>query len=172
MARGYFNGVNVVGPVQVNARSKDIQISDFTQSLEVTLERGDIELRPGRVPLAKMDVRTRNGDIDLAIPAAAKFALRADVQKGEVNNDFGTAVQTESAGRGASMRGTVGDGPAIVLNADRGSVTVRKATGEYASPLGPRQGSMNSDAELPEPGKLPKAPKPPAPPEKLKVERY
>lgn len=179
MARGYFNGVNLVGPVQVNARSKDIQISDFTQSLEVTLERGDIELRPGKLPLAKMDVRTRNGDIDLAMPAAAKFALRADVQKGEVTNDFGTVIQTDSAGRGASMRGSVGDGPAIVLNTDRGSVTVRKALGEYASPLNPRQGSMKdteTETDFSNGSKLPKLPPmpkaPPAPPEKLKVERY
>jgi len=75
------------------------------------------------------------------------------------------------------MHGTVGDGPAIVLNSDRGSVTVRKATGEYAAPLSPRQGSTtDTDPDFSNGEKMPKMPRmpkaPPVPPEKLKVERY
>ena len=127
MARGYFRGSNLVGPVQLTARSKDIEISDFTQGLDLSIERGDIDLRPMRMPLSKMDVRTGNGEVSLALPLGAKFDLRATVQKGEAQNEFGDPIRLETSGRGATMRGGAGgDGPAIVLNADHGTVVVRK----------------------------------------------
>ncbi|MEO8127537.1 MAG: DUF4097 family beta strand repeat-containing protein [Bryobacteraceae bacterium] len=151
MARGYFRGSNLVGPVQLTARSKDIEISDFTQGLDLSIERGDIDLRPMRVPLSKMDVRTGNGEVSLALPLAAKFDLRATVQKGEVQNDFGDPIRAETSGRGASLRGGVGDGPVIILNADHGSVIVRK--GDASLPPLPPMPPMSPP---PPPGKLPK----------------
>jgi hypothetical protein len=146
MARGYFRGTNLVGPVQLTARSKDIEISDYTQNLDLTIDRGDIDLRPMRIPLSKMDVRTHNGEISLALPAGAKFELRADVQKGEAQNEFGPPIRVESSGRGSSLRGGAGDGPVIVLNADRGSIIVRKADGSLPPlpPLPPVAPSMKA----------------------------
>lgn len=129
MARGYFRGTNLVGPILLTSRSKDVEISDFTLGLDLSIERGDIDLRPMRTPLSKMDVRTGNGELSLALPAGSKFDLRATVQKGDAHNEFGNSIQAATSGRGASLRGGAGDGPAIVLNADRGSVTVRKGDG-------------------------------------------
>ena len=140
MARGYVNGDDVVGPVVLTARSKDVQLTGFTQALNLSVERGDIELRPGKVPTGKMDVTTRSGHIELALPDGAKFNLRAVVQKGEMQNDFGSQLTLSNDGRGATLTGGVGDGPQIALNTDRGSVTVRKATGTDAiAPLPPLQ---------------------------------
>ena len=110
----------------MTARSKDVEISDFTQNLELSIDRGDIDLRPMRTPLSKMDVRSGNGEVSLALPPGAHFDLRGEVQKGEVQNDFGAPIRADSSGRGASLRGGTGDGPVIVLNADRGSIIVRK----------------------------------------------
>jgi hypothetical protein len=138
VGRGYVNGDNVVGPIVINARSKDVQINDFTNNIEVQLERGDVELRPGKVPVPKMDVTTRAGHIDLALPDGAKFTLKATANKGEVTNDFGSPLQVNEEGRGAVLSGNVGDGPALTLNTDRGSITVRKGSA-LASPLTPQQ---------------------------------
>ena len=57
-------------------RSRDVQISDFTNSLEVSVDRGDIELRPGKLPLARIDVQTRSGDIELSLPCGGE--VRSD----------------------------------------------------------------------------------------------
>jgi hypothetical protein len=149
LGRGYVTAENVVGPVVVTARSKDVQVNDFTNHIEVQLDRGDVELRPGRVPVPKMDIRTRSGHIDLALPEAAKFTLKATANKGEVTNDFGSPLQVNEEGRGAILSGTVGDGPALTLSTDRGSITVRKGSG----------------AETP---LTPQAPEPPRPPRKPK----
>jgi hypothetical protein len=137
LGRGYVTGENLVGPIAVNARSKDVQINEFTNNIEIQVDRGDVELRPGKVPVAKMDVNTRSGHIDLALPEGAKFVLKATVNKGEVTNDFGAPLRVSDEGRGATLSGTVGDGPTLTLSTDRGSVTVRKGSAVLSSPLTP-----------------------------------
>src|SRR5205085_111982 len=37
MGLGEFTGNTLVGPIRLNARSRDVQMSDFTQSLDLTL---------------------------------------------------------------------------------------------------------------------------------------
>jgi hypothetical protein len=134
-----FTGSNLVGPVRLTTRSRDVQLSDFTNSLEMNVDRGDIELRPGAMPLGKMDVHTRiSGDITLALPPAAKFDLTASTGMGEVDNSFGGSLRVEELGRGATMRGTNG-GPALSLRTERGRMTVRTAAPDEP-PLEPRSG--------------------------------
>ena len=112
----------------MNARSRDVQMSDFTQSLDLTLERGDVELRAGKT-LPKIEVHTRSGDIDLALPAGAKFDLKASTDRGEAHNDFGTPLTVDESNRGATIVGNSG-GPQLRLETGRGAVTVRKANAE------------------------------------------
>lgn len=127
---------NVVGPGRVNSsKAKDVQISDFTQSLEISLDRGNVELRPGRLPLSKIDVTTKQGEIDMSIPAQAKFDLKATAARGDVTNDYGDALRVDSSGRrGQMLLGAVGAGPAITLNSSRGGITVRKSEAPVAPP--------------------------------------
>ena len=104
-----------------------MKIEEFTQSLKVELERGDLELRPHNVPLAKIDARCRNvGNIDLVLPAGANFELAASTEKGEVRNDYGGSVKTDTEGRTQTMRASVGGGPSVQVSTARGTVTVRK----------------------------------------------
>ena len=131
MAMGDFNANNIVGPVRLSARARDVQISDFTQALELTLDRGDIELRPGnKNPAPRMDVRTKSGDIDLALPVLAKFDLNLSTSHGEAHNEFGAPLSVQDEHRGATIVGSVPGGSTLKLRTDRGTVTARKATDE------------------------------------------
>ena len=124
---GELTGHNLVGPIRVTAsKSRDIKLTDFTQSLEVDVARGDITLVPGAMPLSKMNVRTRNGEIELTLPEQAKFDLKGSTSHGEANNEWGDALKQESDKRGSMLTGIVGQGPALVLTTDRGGFTVRK----------------------------------------------
>jgi len=161
MSLGEFSGDNLVGPVRMNARSRDVQISNFTESMEVTLDRGDISLRPGKT-LAKISARTRSGDIELALPSGAKFDLKATTDRGEAHNDYGAPLKVDDEHRGATISGSNG-GPEVRLETGRGSVTIRKASG-------------SEDVTFPDipstpatPNAPPAPPAPPKPP--LKVER-
>ena len=128
-SRGEFTGSNIVGPVRLKARSSDVQLSDFTQSLDLTLDRGDIDLKPGK-NLPKMDVHTRSGDITLALPPGAKFDLRASTAHGEADNEYGDSLREQEAGHGNIISGSTGGGPELRLETGRGSVNVRKASAE------------------------------------------
>lgn len=131
MGSGDFNANNIIGPVRLTARARDVQISDFTQALELSLDRGDIELRPGaKNPLPRMDVRTRSGDIDLALPVLAKFDLNLSTSHGDANNEFGAPLIQQHEHHGATIVGSTPGGPSLKLRTDRGTVTARKAVEE------------------------------------------
>jgi hypothetical protein len=125
---GGFNASNLAGPTHFSARSHDVQISDFTGSLEISVQRGDIELRPGRLPLSHIEAHARSGDIHLSLPAAAQFNLNASTNNGEITNDFGGALKLDTGGRRATLRGAVGSGPSIDLQTERGQIMLGKAT--------------------------------------------
>jgi DUF4097 and DUF4098 domain-containing protein YvlB len=136
MPLGTFNASNLEGPVRLDTRSRDVQISDFTNAIEVSVDRGDIELRPS-LPLAKIDAHTRAGNIVLAMPPDAKFDLTATTNRGDVNNEFGDALKIDQSRHGAQLRGSNG-GPQLSLTSNTGEITVRKATpGE--PPFAPRR---------------------------------
>jgi DUF4097 and DUF4098 domain-containing protein YvlB len=120
---------NLVGPIHLTARrSRDVQLSDFTNSVEISLQRGDIDLRPGSLPLARIDAQTRSGDVEFSLPPAAKFDLNATTSHGDASNDFGSPLRQDHSGRGASIQGTTGGGPTVVLHTERGQIVVRKAS--------------------------------------------
>ncbi|MBI1791671.1 MAG: DUF4097 family beta strand repeat protein [Acidobacteria bacterium] len=127
MNLGNLTLTNGVGPIRLTSRSKDIKVEEFTESLELDVQRGDIELRPAKTPLPKITARCRSvGNIELALPASAKFDLTASTERGEARNDYGDPIKSETEGRAATLKGKAGSGPVIQVSTTRGSVTVRK----------------------------------------------
>jgi hypothetical protein len=118
----------------VTAHSTDITLSGFTEGLDLTVDRGDIELRPQSVPLGRIAVHARSGNIEMALPAGAKFALNAATGNGEIDNQFGDGLTERSEGRGAKLDGSVGDGPDVSLITQHGNITVRKSSGDTNTP--------------------------------------
>lgn len=159
VTRGEATGNNIVGPIRIRAHSSDVQLSDFTQSLDLTLDRGDIDLKPGK-NLPKMDVHTRSGDITLALLPGAKFDLRASTQHGDADNEYGEPLREEEVGHGNTIAGSTGGGPQLRLETGRGSVNVHKASGEESTTF------PDIPSAPPKPPKPPSAPNPPS----LKVE--
>jgi DUF4097 and DUF4098 domain-containing protein YvlB len=136
MSRGEFSGNDIVGPVIVRGQSKDVELSNFTESLEVSVDRGDIDIRPGRLPVGKMDVKTRGGNVTLAVPEAAKFAIEATADRGEIDNSYGAPLRQDRAGKSSRLEGSVGGGPMLRVHTDRGTIHVHKGS-EMAPPPPP-----------------------------------
>ena len=130
MSLGNLTANNLLGPILIATKNKDIQLTDFTQSLEITVDHGDIDLRPVKSPLSKMEVHTKGGNVEIAFPAGAQFDLRASAKRGEAGNDteFPLRGETEGSGKGRSrtLTGSIGKGPQITLTTDRGNVTLKK----------------------------------------------
>ncbi len=117
---------NVVGPVRFKTGTRDVHVTDVTNGLELDVDRGDIEITQAKVPLSKMDIHSRNGDVTLAIPEKAAFDLEGTARRGDLNNEFGEALTTAQQGQGGTIKGKVGNGPELKLNTDRGALTVKK----------------------------------------------
>jgi hypothetical protein len=117
---------NVIGPVRFTTGSRDVHATDVSNSLELNVDRGDIDIEQSKTPLPKIDIRSRHGDITLAIPEKDGFELDGRTGQGDVTNSFGGSIQTKSEGRASTISGRVGNGPKITVTTDRGSITVRK----------------------------------------------
>ncbi len=137
ISSGNISGSNLTGPIQLTSNSKDVELSDFTNSLEVSVDRGDLEIRPGRLPMGKIDATTRSGRVDISLPPAARFELSATTDKGEVENEWGDPLKAEEQGRRAKLTGSTGQGPVITAHTNRGNVTIRKAAAESKAPVPP-----------------------------------
>jgi DUF4097 and DUF4098 domain-containing protein YvlB len=144
--RGSLNVQNVVGPLKLATHATDINVEGFSEQLELTVDKGDIDLKPARLPLGKMVVHTRSGNIELALPQSATFAITASTDRGEIENQFGEALKQRTQGRGARLEGTIGAGPDLTLTTDRGSITVRKSGGDVmpAKEAGAQNGAQQA----------------------------
>ncbi len=154
MDLGNVSGSNLVGPIRlVTDRSRDVQLEDFTEAAEISVERGDIMLRPSGKNVPKMDVRARVGEIELRLPESGRFSLKGSTDHGEIINDFGPALEVSGGGehRGAAVASRSGEGNVVTLTVDRGNITIRKDDG--------RSVARNDRPDEPD------APDPPPPPD-------
>lgn len=127
LTRGEIDAENIVGPARIKSGSKDVRVSEFTGTTEIEVERGDIRLAPGKGPLGQIDARTRSGEIEVALPDKTGFSLKAQVARGSAENEFGAPLLKQDEGRTERITGTTGAGPTVNLEANRGSIRVRKA---------------------------------------------
>jgi DUF4097 and DUF4098 domain-containing protein YvlB len=125
-----LNGSRVVGPFRLVTKSRDVQLEDVSNAVNIDTERGDIEIRTLRTPVARIEARSKTGNIEVALPAKATFQLDATTERGEARNDFGPPIQITQDGLAAAMKGAVGDGPLVKLSTERGSVSIRKSEGQ------------------------------------------
>ena len=153
-----LTGTGLTGPMRMTTGSRDVKLQQFTKSLELETVRGDIELDPGKTPLPSIEARSGVGRIDLVLPEKAAFDLQATAERGQAENDYGSSITEEDSGRGAVLKGRVGDGPIIRLTAARGTVSVRKQGASDSDT------DDDSDVKPPAPPQAPAAPKPPVPP--------
>jgi DUF4097 and DUF4098 domain-containing protein YvlB len=117
---------NVVGPVKFRTRSRDVEVNNVTNSLELNVDRGDIQVSASKGPLPKMDIHSHNGDITLTLPDKVAFDLDGKTGAGEANNEFGSPLENHSDGRSAYLKGKVGSGPLLTVVTDRGTLAVKK----------------------------------------------
>ena len=158
--RGEIDGDDFTGPAKivVRSQSRDIKLNNFTQALEIELDRGDIELAPGRLPLSAIDARTRSGSVTVSMPSKAAFQLSATTKRGEYENAFGAPLSADQQDRGGVIKGSTGTGPKVNVSTERGSITIRR--NEIATPS---TALTPAPPEPPASPKLPALPKPPKP---------
>ena len=124
---GDINLQDVTGPVRFRTGTRDIKANDVTGGLDLMVDRGDIEITATKLPLSKIDARTHNGDVTVAVPEKAEFQIDASTSQGDGVNDFGAGIRQESNGHSATIKGGTGTGPLITIETDRGMITLKKS---------------------------------------------
>ncbi|HLB90180.1 MAG TPA: DUF4097 family beta strand repeat-containing protein [Terriglobales bacterium] len=148
MDSGDMRASDVIGPLRLSTRHKDIRLEGMAGDVRLKDENGSVEVRMSK--LGSMQVENRRGDIQIYVPDKAGFQLEAKARGGEVESDFGE-LKINNASDQATATGTVGGGgPHLVINNEHGTIEIRKGSALAEAP--------------PAPPASPKAPRAPAAP--------
>jgi len=122
-----LRGTDVSGPLRLVTRSKEIHLENVTGDVEVENANGDIEVHPAnKLPMGKMMITGKRGDISLILPANAGFQVDATTHKGDITTDF-SSLKIDSSSGGSRASGSVGNGAArLQINADTGDIHINK----------------------------------------------
>jgi DUF4097 and DUF4098 domain-containing protein YvlB len=152
---GDLQASDVIGPLRLTTRSKDIRLTGVSGDVRLQDENGSVELRMNKI--GSMQVENRKGDIQIYLPDKAGFQVDARARNGEVQTDF-DQLKINNSNDQATATGTIGGGgPHLVVDNEHGTIEIRKASSAAEAP------------EAPSPPKAPKAPRAPAPPKTPQV---
>ena len=146
---GDLQASDVIGPLRLTTRSKDIRLTGVSGDVRLQDENGSIELRMNK--LGSMQVDNRKGDIQIYVPDKAGFQVDARTRNGEVETDFDQLKIDNSNDQGIATGSIGGGGPHVVVNNEHGTIEIRKTS------------SAAEAQELPSLPKMPKAPRMPPP---------
>jgi DUF4097 and DUF4098 domain-containing protein YvlB len=120
-------GNDLSGPSRVITRSKDIHLEALTGDLQLQNANGDIEVSAAsKLPVGRMTITGKHGDITLTLPANAGFQIEASTHKGDITSDF-SAVKIDQSNGSSRASGTVGNGASkLQVSADTGDIRITK----------------------------------------------
>jgi len=123
-----LRGTDVTGPSRLVMRSKEVHLEGVTGDLELESSNGDIEVQAGKkLPVGKMTITGRKGDVTLVLPANAGFEINASARNGDINTEFSNIKVEKEGGMTSKASGTVGNGAAhLVINSDKGDISINK----------------------------------------------
>jgi DUF4097 and DUF4098 domain-containing protein YvlB len=152
---GDLDASDLVGPLRLSTRSKDIRLTGISGDVRLGDENGSVELRMNK--LGSMQVDNRKGDIQIFVPDKAGFQVDARTRNGDIQSDF-DQLKIDNSSDQAIATGTVGTGgPRMVVNNEHGTIEIRKAS------------SLAEESEPPKPPKPPKMGHNPEPPKAPQV---
>ena len=122
-----LRATDVSGPMRFITRSKDIHLEGVTGDLQVENANGDIEIHPAsKLPIGKMMLTGKHGDITVVLPANAGFQIDATTRKGDITSDF-SPLRNEETNGSSHTTGTIGNGATkLQINADTGDIRINK----------------------------------------------
>ncbi len=122
-----LRATDISGPMRFVTRSKDIHLEGVTGDLEVENANGDIEIHPAdKLPLGKMVLTGKHGDITVVLPANAGFQIDATTHKGDITSDFSPLRIEDNSGT-SHASGTIGNGASkLKISADTGDIRINK----------------------------------------------
>ena len=125
--RDSVRGDGVSGPGRIVTTSKEIHLENVSGDMQVETTNGDIEVQAARkLPVGRMTISGRHGDITLTLPPNAGFQLDATTRRGDISSDW-DVLKVESSGGSSTAKGTVGNGVGkLQINSETGDIRISK----------------------------------------------
>jgi DUF4097 and DUF4098 domain-containing protein YvlB len=122
------------GPLEITTESaRRIELEEVAGQVAVKADRCDVSLRSSG-PLEGIQVRLQSGDIRIRLSGDESFRVEAVTRRGKSRHEFGSALQDERNGPGASLRGGPSDGPLLELETGRGDIAILREGEPEAKP--------------------------------------
>lgn len=150
---GDLNANDLIGPLRLDTRSKDITLQGVSGDVRLQNENGSVELHVNK--LGSTEVQNRNGDIEIYVPDKAGFVVDARARNGEIDTDFDAIKVNNDSDTGIGT-GTVGNGgPHVTVSNEHGGIEIRKNSSVTEAPETPAMPKMPKMPKGPKPGDLP-----------------
>jgi Toastrack DUF4097/LiaI-LiaF-like transmembrane region len=139
MEMGSLDGRGVDGPFDLTTRQKDINLDGFAHSLKISDANGEIRLRASSPPKQSIDVTSERGGIELTLPEGSNFEIQANSSHGEVDSDFsGPNLKVVKEGDAPAISGSYGKGgPLIRLTTSYGTIRLARQGPQPPMPPNP-----------------------------------
>jgi len=128
MELGSLDATGIDGPLDLSTKQKDITLEDFKHSVKITNTNGDVRLWTAVAPTQPVDVTLEKGGIELTLPTACNFQIDAKSRHGAVDCDFAApGLVLSKVGEAPSITGTYGKGgPTIRLSTSYGTIRINR----------------------------------------------
>ena len=137
MDSGDLRASSLVGPLRLITRSKDVRLSGVAGDVRLVDENGAIEIRSSK--LGSMEIRNRNGEVQLYLPEKAGFQLNAQARGGEIQTDYHELKVSSEGEENAIATGVIsGGGPRLVINNEHGTIEIRRGSALAEAPTNPK----------------------------------
>src|SRR5580704_1942732 len=132
---GDLQASDVVGPVRLSTRAKDVRLTGVAGDVRLQDENGSVELHMSK--LGSVQVENRKGDVQIYVPDKAGFQVDARSRGGDVETDF-DGLKVDNREDQATATGTVGGGgPHLVATNEHGTIEIRKGSTVAEAPAAP-----------------------------------
>jgi hypothetical protein len=124
------NGIR--GPLDIQTTLKEAIVNGFSDSCRVSNEYAGISISSGNLGKGDVNVKNRNGNIDLYLPEGASFVIDATARNGKVESDYSGLAPIRNATTGSLKSKVRAGGPTITLETDYSDIHVyRTREGEH-----------------------------------------
>jgi hypothetical protein len=132
---GDLQASDVVGPVRLTTRAKDVRLTGVAGDVRLQDEDGSVELHMNK--MGSVQVENRKGDVQIYVPDKAGFQVDARSHGGDVETDF-DGLKVDNRDDQATATGTVGGGgPHLVVTNEHGTIEIRKGSTVAEAPAAP-----------------------------------
>jgi len=132
---GDLQASDVVGPVRLSTRAKDVRLTGVAGDVRLQDENGSVELHMNK--MGSVQVENRKGDVQIYVPDKAGFQVDARSRGGDVETDF-DGLKVDNREDQATATGTVGSGgPHLVVTNEHGTIEIRKGSTVAEAPAVP-----------------------------------